>query len=68
MSEILEEARVQDRNVITIPTPVREHLKISPGDYLRFELVNGNICVHKVIFRRVNNNSCRRAVNETKQI
>ena len=46
-----EIARVQDRFQMTIPRMVREHLNLSPGDLLQFEIKenNGGICVHKAI-------------------
>ena len=55
MAEILDEVEMRDRNVVTVPTPVRKFLNIKPGDMLRWVLDDSNcICVFKVTTRIVN--------------
>jgi len=53
--EILAETRVRPKNEITIPGNVREVLNLNPGDFVRFELDNNMIVVHKVITRKISN-------------
>jgi len=55
MVEILAEIRIRLKNEITIPGVIRDMLNLSPSDLLRFELIEGNICMYKVITRKVNN-------------
>ena len=55
MTEI-DEVRVRVKNQITIPTTVVDILNLSPGDYIRFEQINGNICICKAVTRKVNTN------------
>ena len=56
MSEILDEVKIRGRFEITVPSIVRDMLNLSPGDIMRFEQVNGNICVCKAVTRKVNHN------------
>jgi len=55
MGEILAEIRVRSKNEITIPSIVRDVLNLSSGDIIRFENILGNICICKVITRKINN-------------
>ena len=56
MAEILAEADVRDRNVITIPSIVRDILNISIGSRVRFESNDsGDICFCRVVSHKVNN-------------
>lgn len=56
MSEILAETRIRPKNEITIPGIVRDMLNLVPGDLVRFESFEGNICICKVVTRKVKNN------------
>jgi len=56
MTEILDEVRIRGRYEITVPSILRDMLNLSPGDLLRFELVDGNICVCKAVTHKVNHN------------
>lgn len=56
MSEILAETDIRDRNVVTLPTIVRDILNTSYGDRIRFERNDhGDICICKVVSHKVNN-------------
>ena len=55
MSEILAETKIRPKNEITVPPIIRDMLNLSPGDHIRFELFDGNICVCKAITRKVSN-------------
>ena len=57
MSEVLFESRIRDRNEITIPVSVRKFLNLSPGDFIRFENIDGHICICKSVTHKVNH-SC----------
>lgn len=55
MTDILDETNIRDRNVITIPSVVRDILNLNIGDRVRFERNGkGNICFCKVISHKVN--------------
>jgi len=54
--EILAETRIRPKNEITVPPIIRDMLNLNPGDYLRFELIDGNICLCKSVTRKINNN------------
>ena len=54
MNEILAEMRIRPRNEITVPPVIRDMLNLSPGDMIRFEFYDGNICVYKAVTRRIN--------------
>ena len=60
MSEILAETRIRPRNEITVPGIVRDILNLRPGDLIRFERVDGSICVCKAVTRKIN---CRNEVD-----
>ena len=55
MVEILAETRIRPKNEITVPSVVRDMLNLNPGDLLRFEIIDGNVCICKAISRKVNN-------------
>ena len=61
--ELLAETRVRPKNEITVPGIIRDILNISPGDMLRFEMVEGNICLCKVVTKKINH-SCGGRDNE----
>ena len=52
----IDEVKLRPKNQITIPTTIIDILNLSPGDYIRFEQINGNICICKAITRKVNIN------------
>lgn len=54
MIKILSEVRIRPKNEITVPIPVRTLLKLNPGDFLRFEFIDGKICIFKVATRKIN--------------
>ena len=54
MVEILAETRIRPKNEITVPSVIRDMLNLNPGDMLRFEFVDGNICVCKAVTHKVN--------------
>ncbi len=58
MVEVLSETRMRPKNEITVPSVVRDMLNLVPGDYIRFELVDGNVCVCKAVTHKINNRSC----------
>jgi len=41
-------SKLGERGQITIPVEIRKYLEIESGDYLTFEVINGNICLKKV--------------------
>jgi len=50
--------QIRDRNVITLPVEVRRFLGVSVGDWIRFEVYEGNVCVHRIVPHRSPKNSC----------
>ena len=47
MSEIMDVAKLSTINQITVPKPVRELLKLNPGDRVVFRKENGTVFVEK---------------------
>lgn len=54
--DILGEVRFRKKSQVTIPPDVVNILKLTFGDFLRFEINDNVISVHKAITRKVVNN------------
>lgn len=56
MTEIISETEIRARNVVTIPSIIRDILNIASGDRIRWERNDsGDVCICKVISHKVNN-------------
>ena len=55
MSETLGECEIRDRFVVTIPKDIRKFLNLRISDRLRWENINNNICVCRVVSHKINN-------------
>jgi len=44
----VEFVKIRNKGEITLPKPIREHLKLEPGDQLRFDSSDDKIIITKI--------------------
>jgi AbrB family looped-hinge helix DNA binding protein len=54
----IEKSRIDDKKRITLPKTIMEALNLTPGDYVAYEIVNGEVHLRKgfLYVRRKNGN------------
>lgn len=54
----IEKSRIDDKKRITLPNTIMEALNLTPGDYVAYEIVNGEVHLRKgfLYVRRKNGN------------